>query len=217
MYSRDYIKRMIEQFGEFLLALKQLLTENRLEEARARLDAAFREALGITPEFARQASEDALSLLVSMGRVGDLDRALMLADLLTADGDWHALVGDDQTATQNYTKAAHVLMDVLLRQPFGTAQEYTQRIDALLDKLEHTAELEPPTLARAFAYYERTGRFADAEDALWFLLQHDASAWREAAIAFYLRLLLLRDHELLLGGLSRQEVLEALQALEVSS
>lgn len=122
MYSRDYIKRMIEQFGAFLLALKQLLTENRREEARAQIDAAFREALGITPEFARQASDDALLLFVSMGRVGDLDRVLVLADLLDADGDWHALVGEEHLAIQNYEKAAHVLLDALLQQPFGHVQ-----------------------------------------------------------------------------------------------
>lgn len=92
-YAQDYIKRMIEQFGEFLLALKQLLAEDRRAQAREQLDAAYRALLGMDATFIRQAPDDYLILACGMAQVGDLDKALALGDLLAADGDWHAMEG----------------------------------------------------------------------------------------------------------------------------
>ncbi|MCS6773653.1 MAG: DUF6483 family protein [Thermoflexales bacterium] len=218
MYSSDYVKRMIEQFGAFLMALKQLLTENRLQEAREQIDLAYRQVLGFEPDFARAASEDTLLLMTSLARIGDLDRVLALADVLAADGDWHALAGDLEIAETCYQKALHLLIDALLQQPFGTSKEYVDRVDALIDRLEAHDALGEPSLVRIFRYAARLQRYADAEDALFHLLEvtPEVERWRAEGIQFYQSLLALRDHELLLGGLSRDEVLAALEELSAS-
>lgn len=214
-YSQDYIKRMIEQFGEFLLALKQLLTEDKRAEAREQLDLAYRELLGIDPQFIRDAPDDYLILTTGLTRVGDMNKSAVLGDLLTADGDWHALIGDYETAQTCYLKAANVMLEALLRQPFGIAKDDIARVDALVEKL---ADFDVPfvTRERLFRYHERTLRFADAEDDLYHLLDAapDDASLIEAGIAFYERLLWLRDHELLLGGLPRDEVQAGLAELE---
>ncbi len=214
-YSQDYIKRMIEQFGEFLLALKQLLSENRQAEAREQLDLAYREVLGLDPQFARDAPDDYLILATGLTQVGDMDKSVVLGDLLSADGDWHALAGEYDMAQACYLKAANVLTEALLRQPFGTSKDYTERIDALVEKLEHF-DVPFETRERLFRYHERTRRYADAEDDLYHLLEAapDDESLIAAGIAFYERLLQLRDHELLLGGLPRDEVEAGLAELE---
>lgn len=214
-YSQDYIKRMIEQFGTFLLALKRLLAEGRQDEAREQLDLAYREALGLDPQFVRDAPDDYLILASGLSRVGDLDKSVVLADLLSADGEWHELRGDYEVAQRCYFKATNILVEALLRQPFGTSQEYVERIDALADKLEqYDAPFE--TRERLFRYHERLNKFADAEDDLYNLLDAapDDESLIERGIAFYKRLLQVKDHELLLGGLPRSEVEEGLAELE---
>ena len=214
-YSQDYIKRMIEQFGEFLLALKQLLAEDRRAQAREQLDAAYQALFGMDANFVRQAPDDYLILACGMAQVGDLDQAILLGDLLAADGDWHALIGDYEVAQACYQKAARLLIETLLRQPFGTSATYVEKIDALVEKLEQ-GDVPFDLRARLFRYHERVGRYADAEDDLFSLLAEspDDVALIEDGIAFYQRLLALRDHALLLGGLPRDEVLAGLAELE---
>jgi tetratricopeptide (TPR) repeat protein len=214
-YSQDYIKRMIEQFGEFLLALKQLLAEDRRADAREQIDAAYKALLGMDADFIRQSPDDYLILACSMAQVGDLDKAAVLGDLLAADGDWQALNGDYETAQTCYQKAARLLIETLMRQPFGTSAAYVEKIDALIEKLEHDG-LPFDLRERLFRYHERVGRYADAEDHLFDLLAEgpDDPTLLEAGIAFYERLLALKDHELLLGGLPRDEALAGLAELE---
>lgn len=215
MYSQDYIKRMLEQFGEFLLALKKQLSEDKYEEARGQIDLAYREALGIDPQFAREAPDDYLILTATAGRVGDVDKSLVLSDLLDLDGDWFAGQGDYDMALHCYSKAANVVTEAMLRQPFGTPKEHAERIDALADKLDQLDGVPVDTLDRLFRYHERTGRFADAEDDLFAMLDADPNNddLVDRGIGFYERLLRLKDHELLLGGLPREEVHEGLSQL----
>ncbi|MCS7055215.1 MAG: DUF6483 family protein [Thermoflexales bacterium] len=214
-YSQDYVKRMIEQFGEFLLALKQLLSEDRRAEAREQLDLAYRELLGMQPQFVRDAPDDYLILTTGMAQVGDTNKSIVLGDLLIADGDWHALAGEYEVAQTCYLKAANILIEALLRQPFGVAKDDIARVDELIEKLEHF-DIPYATRERLFRYHERVHRFADAEDDLYQLLDAapDDVSLIEAGIAFYERLLGLKDHELLLGGLPRDEVEAGLAELE---
>lgn len=217
-YSQDYIKRMLEQFGEFLLALKALMREDRQAEAREQLDLAYKEALGLDAEFVRNAPDDYLILSAGHSRVGDLDKSLVLSDLLSLDGDWHALAGDEETTAICYAKAMNVLAESVLRQPFGVAKEHIERVSELEAKIVH---FDPPfaTRERMFRLHERIGQFAAAEDDLYHLLdlseddeEFDAQVCGRG-IAFYQRLLQLKDHELILGGLPRSEVQEGLEAL----
>jgi tetratricopeptide (TPR) repeat protein len=196
---------MLEQIGEFVVALKQMMIEDRLGEAREQLDLAYKEALGLEPQFVRDAPEDYLILTAGMSRVGDVDKSLVLADLLSADGDWHARNYD--VAQQCHIKAINVTLEIYLRQPFGTSREHIDRVEALIDKVE-SYDVPYDTRWRLFRYHERMGRYADAEDDLYELLDADpeSDALIDEAVAFYQRLLALKDHELLLGGLPREEV-----------
>lgn len=217
-YSQDYIKRMLEQFGEFLLALKALMRENRQGEAREQLDLAYKEALGLDPEFVRNAPDDYLILSAGQSRVGDVDKSLVLSDLLAMDGDWHALAGEDAIAGICYAKAMNVLAESVLRQPFGVAKEHLERVADLEAKVE---QFDAPfeTYERMFRLHERIGQFAAAEDDLYQLLDLSDGDVElndhvvERGVAFYQRLLQLKDHELMLGGLPRSEVQEGLEDL----
>ena len=217
-YSQDYIKRMLEQFGEFLLALKALMREDRQGEAREQLDLAYKEALGLDPEFVRNAPDDYLILSAGQSRVGDVDKSLVLSDLLAMDGDWHALAGEYDVAATCYAKSMNVLAESVLRQPFGVAKEHLERVADLEGKVD---QFDPPfdTRERMFRLHERIGQFAAAEDDLYHLLDLSegddelGDHITERGIAFYQRLLQMKDSELMLGGLPRSEVQEGLEDL----
>lgn len=161
-----------------------------------------------------------ISLILSAGmsRVGDVDKSLVLADLLAMDGDWHALAGDDDTAAKCYAKSMNVLAESVLRQPFGVAKEHVERVEALEVKITHY-DLPYETRERMFRLHERIGQFAGAEDDLFHLFDmaegdDELSEYlHERGIAYYQRLLQLKDHELMLGGLPRSEVQEGLEEL----
>lgn len=211
-YSQDYIKRMIEQMGEFLLALKESISGDRVEEAREKLHLAYREALSMDPNTVRDLPDDLLILNTQMSRVGDLDKSIVLGDLMAADGDLHERTGEYDTAQRCYFKATTVLIEALLRQPFGTAKEYVDRIDALVVKAEQY-DVSFDLRWRVFRYHERANRFADAEDDLFDLqdLSPGDAVLKDEGIAYFERLLAMKDHELLLGGLPRNEVAEGLK------
>jgi len=213
--SQDYIKRMIQQFGEFLVALKTMMIEERYDEAREQIDLGYRAALSLDPETVRSMPDDVLILNTAMSRVGDMDKSVVLGDLLTMDGEWHERTGDYDTAQTCYFKAANVLTEALLRQPFGTAKDYVERIDLVTSKLE-PYDVPFETRWRLFHYSERVKRFADAEDDLFALLDlsPDDDELIDEGIAFYDRLLKLKDHELILGGLPRDEVQAGLAELK---
>ena len=67
--------------------------------------------------------------------------------------------------------------------------------------------LAPAELTALAALFERGGRFAAAEDALW------AAEDKTALAAFYQRLLAMDDAALCAGNLPREEILEAVRAL----
>jgi hypothetical protein len=150
-----------------------------------------------------------------MSRVGDVDKSLVLADVLTADGEWHERQGDYDVAERCFVKALTVLTEALLRQPFGVSKDHVERIEALKGKIEQY-DVPIDARLRLFRYHERAGKYADAEDDLFDLLDAAPSdeSLIEAGMDFYERLLQFKDHELILGGLSRSEVEEALAELE---
>jgi tetratricopeptide (TPR) repeat protein len=216
-YSADYIKRMIEQFGAFLSGLRNMLDADQAGQVLLDVQEGYRQLFGVDGEFILNAPENYLALMTSVGRVGDIDKVVALADLLTVEGEAFALKGDYVESQRRYCKALHVLIDTYLAMSFDKSTDHTERIDQLIS-LSADDDLPPDTLARVFYYYERVGRFAQAEDTLYELLEHapddDAyNTWADNGEAFYERLLAHDDYTLQTGGLPRDEVKEGLAKL----
>lgn len=224
-YSADYIKRMLEQFGDFLLGMRKMLDEDQPDQVLSDVHEGYRQLFGVDGEFILNAPEDYLALMTSIGRVGDIDKTIALADLLHTEGDAYALRGNDDEGLRRYVKAMHVLIDTYLALSHDKSADHTERIDALISV---TAESELPeaTLGRLFRYYEKVGNYAQAEDTLYELLKlneptdpedeaanHAYDEWADEGVAFYKRLLTLDDYTLQSGGLPRAEVQEGLNDL----
>jgi hypothetical protein len=91
------------------------------------------------------------------------------------------------------------------------------RAEHLLTELE-TIDLPRDTILRLFRYRAATGRFAEAENALFDLVERGLanSAVIDEGRAFYRRLLDLEDEQLAAGELPRDEVIDGMTELEAS-
>ena len=114
-----------------------------------------------------------------------------------------------------YSQSLNLLIETYLR--FGEPVEprHLEFTDAVLGKL-HGQTLPVDLLERVFRYEEATGRFAEAENALYAIIE-SAPAFIKEGMLFYERLLRCSDERLAAGNLPRDEVLEGLHSLNTRS
>lgn len=141
MTERDYILRMIEQFGVALARIRRLVTGGAsVETVRRELDLAGRQ-VGIDFDMARLASEDTLAALLMAGGEVNPSRCWMTAELLYLDGLDAEAAGAADTASASYHKA---LMLYSLIRPHGVFlvgwPEASERIADITERLQ---ALEP--------------------------------------------------------------------------
>ena len=210
MYRKDYILTMIEELAQFLGRLIFLKETSRFEAALAEIDEvsgrlferSIRQLDAMTPE----------EILTLSRGWEDVRRSFALGSILKELGDIASLKGDEARAGDLYGKGLGVLLDI-----YGTGQEALPL--ETVDKIETLLQLAdggtiPPIVARLlFLYQERGGFYADAEDLLFDLLQHDEPGMLDEGIAFYERLLTKDDTDLRDGNLPREEVEEGLSEL----
>jgi hypothetical protein len=153
--------------------------------------------------------DDLIALLRSQGRL-DPERCLGLAELLREE----ARVYDDaerfDESFPRNLKALRLYLDLLDQEDDLLAD----RIPGLGEVIQDLSglDLPDPTADRLIAYLERTGQFDEAENVLLHRLENapaDTNLSR-AATEFYQRLSRKSDAELIVGGLTRDEVEEAL-------
>lgn len=211
-YSQDYIKRMLEQLGELWAEVVGQLTRGDDAAALERIEQAYRDLVHLDRDLVHKTGEDFLILAVTVGKVGDIDRSIALCDLLRLEAQVHERTGDEATRQQCLLKALNIVLEAALRLSHGTSQLHVERIDALLEEAR-TCDLSVATLWRIFTYHEMRGRFDKAEDAVYELIELDPDTYSEQAHEFYARLMLLPDHELERGGLTRAEVEEGIEGI----
>jgi hypothetical protein len=153
MDRRDYILRMIEQFGRFAAALRRLIMGGGAGSAavRERLQDTARHA-GLDLELARAATADTLLLLVAPGGEPEPTRCWMFAETLYLDGLDARLVGDMDRARASLEKARFLFAMVApmggFLVGFPEAAERLREIDTLLGESTGHARRRGPGSAR---------------------------------------------------------------------
>lgn len=211
MYKRDYILLMVEQLGRFLNRLLFLKETERYETAYIEIDQFCRTLFALsTDEIMGLPDAD----LVAMHRRGDRDaeKWLALAQVLKDSGEMLDRSGELARGEERFRRA--LLIFLLVAVPDGKIllPELIDRIDKLVDLFSFD-QLSTEIHSRLFGYLEGRGRFADAEDLLFKMIDLDAPDTLSLGLDFYRRLEAQPDDRLRAGNLPRHEISEGLSEL----
>jgi tetratricopeptide (TPR) repeat protein len=196
--------RQIEQVGQLLAHILGLAKGGRGDEALGMFDEAYKPLLGVGTRVAAVLDDAQLVDLLTSGSNPDMRRVALALQLLKTEADLYAGIGQVQEATVRYRRA------IALAGCLAARSERLLDVDLAGDLLTRAEELELSVsqrlrLARVL---EALGRYADAEDALFELIDQrpDDPEPVEEAIAFCQRLRPLEPERLAAGGLPLDEV-----------
>jgi tetratricopeptide (TPR) repeat protein len=196
--------RQIEQVGQMLARILGLAKGGRGDEALGMFDEAYRPLLGIGSRVVAMLDDGQLVDMLTSGSNPDMRRVAMALELLRTEADLYAGTGQAGEAAVRYRRAV------------ALAGCLAARSERLLDRelaaslLERAEELELSAAQRLAVarVLEALGRYADAEDALFELIDEAPGdpGPVEEALAFCQRLRPLEPEQLAAGGLPIEEV-----------
>ena len=218
LVQRDYILRVIEQLGEVLTHVLHLRRGGSLLEARQYIAESIGRLVGMEPEAVTNRTAEQLADEIR-GRLDRhrqpqlvSDQLVVLAGLLHESAYINDDAGDQAAARDDRIKALDLYVEVLTVDEPGCVPAEAA-VDVILSELGD--DPPPRIMRRLITVYERSGRFDDAEDWLFHLLDAspDDAAIQADGIGFYERLLTLDDAALSAGGLPTGEALAGLAEL----
>ena len=158
MPQKDYILRMAEDVGR---ALAQIIYHQNIQDyegALSLIDNLFKQTVGMGSGFIHAASEETLLAMFTLLGVLNLEKALMVATLLKAEGDVFADQGNPDAAYYSYLKSLNLFLEIVLRDDHLHDLRCSPEVEDLLDKLE-AYELPLNTRYLVFRYYEQRRAF----------------------------------------------------------
>jgi tetratricopeptide (TPR) repeat protein len=144
------------------------------------------------------------------------DRCVALAELLREEAQVYDELGNDDEAIPRYLKALRLYLEALADEESLRAAD----IPGLDDVVQRVSWHPVPAGTRQLLlpYLEATGQFDQLENVVTAWMDHDDRGEARAfAVAMYERLAEVPDSELIVGGLTRGEVMEALAAFTEES
>lgn len=215
MIRNDYLMRLIEQFTQALAIALGFKRAKDYPRALSVIQNTLQQIFGVDAKFIDTIPEEDLLVLLRVNGIIDPDRAVMIAVLEKVTGEIYEAQGQEEGAYYAYLKSLALYLEVLLSDGDTVLKDHIPEIDSLLAKFTDF-DLSYPTKFRLCLYYEKTGKYAKAEDVLYELLEDEESGpdMVREGIEFYRRLLAKSDLELTAGQLPREEVLEGLAKLE---
>lgn len=239
MFQNDYVMRMIEQFSQAIAALLGLKQKKNPSEALELNGKLFKRLFGLNPNLVRVLSERDLIDLLSWEGEAPQEKLLMMATLLKEEGELNGMLEKPDAMYRFSLKALNLTLIAASARIESEWLDVGKQIDELTEALKD-CELPRDTKEMLWVYYGDAGRFADAEDILFELLElepaeenvgHPAndsysnadldnstvadnrSKLLAEAESFYERLLGLRDDVLEAGRLPRDEVKDSLASI----
>lgn len=213
MFQRDYFMRMIEQMSQVAGQVMGLRQERKQDEALVIIDELLDKHFRLNGKLIRSLSDADLVRMMTTSGVIETANIHAIALLMKEEAD----IFDDQERPElSYSvrlKSFHLFMRLalidappMLRTPSEEAVELARKLSVY--------ELPPETKLLMFEWHEADGRYDQAENMLYELVE-DGVLPSDEATEFYRRMLLLPDESLAAGGLSREEVLQGQQQVPI--
>ncbi len=154
MTQKDYILRIAEDVGR---ALTQIIYHKKIQDyqgALSLIDELFKQTLGAGSGFIHAISEETLLTMLTVVGVLNLEKALLIATLLKAEGDIYEDQGNPDEAYESSLKSLNLFLEIVLRDDHLHDLRVSQEVEELLGKLE-AYELPLNTSRLLSQYYEQ--------------------------------------------------------------
>ncbi|RLE24506.1 MAG: hypothetical protein DRJ65_09720 [Acidobacteria bacterium] len=218
MLRQDYILRMIQQLAQ---AVARLTAKARTEEpaaVHAELHDALKDLTGLDFDVLDSLPLAAVLQVLEADNDPNPARILAIAECSFIRARLADAADQVDIALRARVMALTLYLETFTLFRHEALAEAEKRAEDLLADLGGI-DLPRDTILRLFRYRSATGRFADAENSLFDLV--DRGLANSAVIGegqkFYRRLLDLEDAQLAAGELPRDEVIEGQAELEVAS
>ncbi len=198
MYQRDYILRLIELFAKIVAHVLQLKEKKEYQQALAAIGEAYRSLLGIPSHIVHSMSDVQLIEFLK-----STEKCSIMAGLLKEEAAILAEQGNMHESVSIYCKSLSLFLEA----------QHQEDVDAIVAALKEY-ELPLRLKRKLFLYYEKTGRYGDAENLLFDLADVPDSTVYELGMSFYDRLKGKSVEELQRGNLSKEEIVEGLTAFQ---
>lgn len=152
MAQKDYILRMAEDVGR---ALAQIIYHKEIQDyqgALSLIDELFKQTVGAGSGFLHAISEETLLAMLTLLGVLNVEKALLVATLLKAEGDIYEDQGNPEAAYESYLTSLNLFLEILLRDDNLHNLRVSPEVEDLLGKLE-AYELPPNTRRLLFKLY----------------------------------------------------------------
>ncbi len=136
MTQKDYILRIAEDVGR---ALAQIIYHEEIQDyqgALSLIDELFKQTVGMGSGFIHAISEETLLTMLTLLGILDVEKALMIATLLKAEGDIYEDQGNPDKAYYSYLKSVNLFLEIVLRDDNLHDLRCSSEIEDLLGKLE---------------------------------------------------------------------------------
>jgi tetratricopeptide (TPR) repeat protein len=208
---QDYILRMIQQMGLFVTGILQRRKDGDDGQALVEIEEAYGRMTGLHASLVHGLSEDDLvSMMTAQGSIHP-ERFVAMAILLHEEGDIYSDHEDIAQALPRMQKALRLYLEAWERSD-ALRHETIPGLDQTITWMAGYP-VTPDTRLLLLDYLEEKGRFDEAENLILDWIEGESDEAFDYAEAFYQRLLELSDAELIVGGLTRDEVRAGLEAL----
>jgi tetratricopeptide (TPR) repeat protein len=154
MTQKDYILRIAENVGR---ALAQIIYDKEIHEyqgALSLIDELCKQTVGAGAGFIHAISEETLLAMLTLLGILNVEKALLIATLLQAEGDIYEDQGNPDAAYESYLKALNLFLEIVLRDDHLHDLRVSPQVEDILGKLE-AYELPLDTRRLLFQYYEQ--------------------------------------------------------------
>ena len=210
-YQRDYILRQVELAAAMLARLLGMARDGHRQQAIGLFDQAYQPLVGVSGRVVASLTEEQLLMMLTSGPSPDPRRVGVTVELLVAEAELLAEEGLAAEAAARYRRALGLAAYLASHTASLPDPALAGRLAARAGDLD----LAPRQRLHLCRLLEALGRYADAEDSLFEVVDDDPddSAAVDQGISFYQRLLAREDADLEAGGLPRDEVRTALAEL----
>jgi len=215
MLKQDYILRLIEQVGQALRRVTGKIQTEDPATVEQDLDEALTDLTGLSFEVLDSLPLSSILSVLDSHSEPNPARILAIAECSFVRAKIADAADHPDTALRARVTGLTLYLEGLTLFRHEAVADAEARAEEMILALR-SIDLPQETVVRLFRFRAATGRFADAENALFEILERRPAPPKliDEGTAFYRHLLSLSDEELEAGNLPRDEVAEGLEDLE---